>query len=48
MYELVIEKNGVEQVVFCAEDPRVVELARQRHLRSLTEGEASVREAEKK
>jgi len=45
MFELVIETNGEERVVYTAEDARVVELMRQRHVRSLTEGEASIREA---
>lgn len=44
MYQLVIEDNGVERPVFVAEDKRIVELRRQRHCRSLTSGEASVRE----
>ena len=48
MYELVIAYADTEQVVFAAEDKRVVELVRQRHVRSLTVGEASVRQAEKK
>lgn len=45
MYELVIEHKGTEQVVFAANDKRKVELVRQRHVRSLTDGEASIREA---
>lgn len=48
MYELVIEHNGRQDVVFAGEDRRVVELVRQRHVRSLTPGEASIREAKKK
>lgn len=48
MFELVIETNGKEKPVYCAEDERLVELVRQRHARSLTEGEATIRKAEKK
>jgi hypothetical protein len=48
MYELVIEHKGVEQVVFCAESKRVMELVRQRHVRSLTVGTAIVRESKVK
>ncbi|WP_319469543.1 hypothetical protein [uncultured Pseudodesulfovibrio sp.] len=48
MYELVVEHNGRELVVFIGEDKRVVELVRQRHARSLTPGEATIREAKKK
>lgn len=48
MFELVIEKNGVERVVYSAEDIRLVELMRQRHARSLAAGEATIREVEKK
>ncbi|MDC0336450.1 hypothetical protein OAN24_06125 [Pseudodesulfovibrio sp.] len=48
MFELVIENNDVEQIVYCAEDQRMVELRRQRHARSLAEGEASIREAKKR
>lgn len=48
MYELVIEYNGVEQIVHSAEDKRMVELVRQRHFRSLTVGDATIRKAEKK
>lgn len=44
MYELIIEDRGVERAVFAHEDKRVVELMRQRHIRSLTPGEASIRE----
>lgn len=47
MFELVIESNGVEYVSFTAEKMREVELARERHVRSLTEGTASIREAKK-
>lgn len=47
MFELVIENNGKERVAYAAEDVRLVELMRQRHIRSLTEGEASVREGKK-
>ena len=48
MYELVIEHNGAEKVVYAAEDKRLVELVRQRHARSLTVGEATIREAKAK
>ena len=44
MYELVIEDRGVETPVYADEDKRVVELVRQRHVRSLTPGEATIRE----
>jgi len=44
MYELVIEYRGVETSVFSHEDKRVVELMRQRHIRSLTPGDATIRE----
>ncbi|MEF2230058.1 MAG: hypothetical protein V3571_03950 [Pseudodesulfovibrio sp.] len=44
MYELVIEHRGVETPVYAAEDKRVVELVRQQHIRSLTPGEATIRE----
>ncbi|WP_199244338.1 hypothetical protein [Pseudodesulfovibrio cashew] len=44
MYELVIENNGKEHVVYSDEDVRMVELVRQRHVRSLTVGKASIRE----
>lgn len=45
MFELVIEHKGREQVVYSGEDRRIVELVRQRHVRSLTNGEAAIREA---
>ncbi|BDQ33942.1 hypothetical protein [Pseudodesulfovibrio portus] len=45
MFELVIEDRGGEYVAFKAEKEREVELIRQRHVRSLTEGLASIREA---
>ncbi len=48
MYELVIEHNGVEEPLFANTDKRLVELRRQRHVRSLTRGEAFVREMDKK
>ncbi len=48
MYELVVEYRGVETPVFAAEDKRVVELVRQRHVRSLTVGEAIIREMKTK
>ncbi|MBG0791782.1 MAG: hypothetical protein H0S80_14925 [Desulfovibrionaceae bacterium] len=44
MFELVIEHKGSEYVAFTAEDEREVELVRQRHVRSLTEGMATIRE----
>ncbi|CCH49683.1 hypothetical protein [Pseudodesulfovibrio piezophilus] len=48
MFELVIRNNGVERVVYSAEDVRLVELVRQRHARSLAVGEATIREAKAK
>ena len=45
MFELVIENNGVEYVAFSAEREREVELIRQRHVRSLADGTAFIREA---
>lgn len=45
MFELVIEDRGAEYVAFTAEKEREVELVRQRHVRSLTEGMAFIREA---
>ncbi|WP_419786404.1 hypothetical protein [Pseudodesulfovibrio sp.] len=48
MYELVIEHRGVKTPVFTHEDPRVVELMRQRHARSLTPGEATIHEISEK
>ncbi|QJB55894.1 hypothetical protein [Pseudodesulfovibrio sp. zrk46] len=48
MYELVVEHNGVEELVFAHEDRRVVELRRQRHARALAPGEASIREMDPK
>jgi len=45
MFELVIENNGNEYVAFTADKMREVELVRERHVRSLTEGTASIREA---
>lgn len=45
MFELVIESKGGEYVAFTAEKQREVELVRQRHIRSLTEGMATIREA---
>lgn len=45
MFELVIERNGVEKIVFSAESRRIVELVLQRHIRSLTAGTAFIREA---
>jgi len=47
MFELVIELNGVETSVYCAEDIRLVNLMLQRHFRSLTAGEATIREVKK-
>ncbi|MFH1913595.1 MAG: hypothetical protein ABIK45_04910 [Pseudomonadota bacterium] len=40
-----IERNGVEQVVYAAESRREVELVLQRHIRSLTAGSGFIREA---
>lgn len=48
MYELVVDYLGVETPVFAGEDKRVVELVRQRHARSLTVGEAVIREMKAK
>lgn len=48
MFELVIESNGIQRVVYSAEDVRLVELVRQRHCRSWTVGEATIREAKAK
>jgi hypothetical protein len=45
MFELVIEYNGVEQIVFSGESRRIMELVRQRHVRSLCVGTATIREA---
>ncbi len=45
MFELVIEDRGEEYVAFTADKKREVELVRQCHVRSLTEGMASIREA---
>ncbi len=45
MFELVIENNGVEYVAFTAEKEREVALVLQCHVRSLTEGTASIRTA---
>jgi hypothetical protein len=45
MFELVIERNGVEQVVYSDESRRMVDLVLQRHIRSLTAGTAYIREA---
>lgn len=45
MFELVIENRGEEYVAFTAEKKREVELALQRHVRSLTDGLAYIREA---
>ena len=47
MFELVINDNDGERVIFASEDKRVVELMRQRHIRSLAVGEASIRNASK-
>jgi len=48
MYQLVIENNGVEYVAYSAEKKREVELVRQRHIRSLTRGDATIREVDEK
>ncbi|OIQ49553.1 hypothetical protein BerOc1_01478 [Pseudodesulfovibrio hydrargyri] len=45
MFEVVIEDNGREYVAFTAEDKREAELLLQRHVRSLTDGLAYIREA---
>ena len=45
MFDLVIEHKGEEYIAFTAEKEREVELVRQRHVRSLTEGLAVIREA---
>jgi len=47
MFELVVEHEGVERVVFSGEDERIVELVRQRHARSWAVGEATIRKAQK-
>ncbi|WP_170283787.1 hypothetical protein [Pseudodesulfovibrio senegalensis] len=44
MYELVVIVNGRERPVFKAENRLDVELERQRHIRSLSEGVAEIRE----
>ncbi|MGE4423893.1 MAG: hypothetical protein AB7D39_16470 [Pseudodesulfovibrio sp.] len=44
MFEVVIEDNGAEYVAFTAEDKREAELLLQRHVRSLTDGLAYIRE----
>lgn len=44
MFELVIEDNGREYVAATTEDAGEVELLRQRHMRSLTDGLAYIRE----
>lgn len=46
MYQLIIDNNGKETPVYVAEDRRLVELVRQRHARSLTFGEAVIRDFE--
>lgn len=48
MYELVITNGEVERSVFKAENMLDVELQRQRHIRSLAEGVAEVREVKEK
>ena len=45
MFELVVEHRGVEYVAFTAENKREIELVLQRHVRSLTDGMAVIREA---
>jgi hypothetical protein len=45
MFEVVIEDKGAEYVAFTAEDKREAELLLQRHVRSLTDGLAYIREA---
>ncbi|WP_272700992.1 hypothetical protein [Desulfovibrio sp. Fe33] len=44
MFEVVIETMGREYVAFTTEDAREAELIRQRHIRSLTDGMAYIRE----
>ncbi len=48
MFELVIETNGVEYVAFSTERLCEAELLRQRHMRSLADGSATIRETKKK
>lgn len=48
MYELVIITESGEQVVFTSEDILEVELRKERHIRSMSEGVAEIREAGKK
>lgn len=43
MYELVITIGDKEQVVYTSESEQEAELMRQRHVRSLAVGEATVR-----
>lgn len=44
MFELVIQNNETEYVLYSDKDVRLVELMRQRHCRSLAVGEAVIRE----
>ncbi|WFS62247.1 hypothetical protein LF599_16530 [Pseudodesulfovibrio thermohalotolerans] len=44
MFEVVVETMGREYVSFTTEDVREAELIRQRHIRSLTDGTAYIRE----
>jgi len=48
MFELVVENNGVEYVAFSAERKREALLILQRHVRSLADGTATIREVKKK
>lgn len=48
MFELVIVNNEREEAIYTDADVRLVELMRQRHVRSLTEGEAIIREVKGK
>lgn len=48
MFELVIIKGEEERSVYIAENVLDVELQRQRHIRSLSEGIAEVREIKEK
>ena len=48
MFELVIENSGVEYVIFSAEMERDARLILQRHVRSLADGTATIREVKKK
>jgi len=45
MFEVVIEDKGREYVAYTAENKREADLLLERHLRSLTDGLAYIREA---